>query len=145
MLIDQIIRYKNFKCTAHNKFFELNLYQKDPVNLHHWRADIARPADEIDLQATPKGSTMKEEVTVKIDKPEAKLGECSETKKEKNVEVLTLASTLGAAMLGDSYDGEDGEFSRGNYGGYDSECNGFDKDFTACSDSDCGYCGRCDY
>lgn len=42
-------RYKNFKCTTHNKFFEVNLYQKDPVNLHHWRLNIARPASDIDL------------------------------------------------------------------------------------------------
>ncbi|TGO60367.1 hypothetical protein BCON_0036g00580 [Botryotinia convoluta] len=41
--------YKNFKCTSHNKFFEVNLYQKDPVNVHHWRANIARPAGDIDL------------------------------------------------------------------------------------------------
>jgi hypothetical protein len=41
--------YKNFKCKSHNRFFELNLYQKDPVNKHHWRANIARPAAEIDL------------------------------------------------------------------------------------------------
>ncbi|KAJ5385298.1 hypothetical protein N7517_003209 [Penicillium concentricum] len=41
--------YKNFKCTAHNKFFEINLYQKDPVNQHHWRFNIARPASDIDL------------------------------------------------------------------------------------------------
>jgi hypothetical protein len=45
-------RYKNFKCTSHNKFFELNLYQKDPVNRHHWRANIARPAADIDLDAS---------------------------------------------------------------------------------------------
>lgn len=32
-----------------NRFFEVNLYQKDPVNRHHWRANIARPAAEIDL------------------------------------------------------------------------------------------------
>jgi hypothetical protein len=44
-------RYKNFKCASHNKFFELNLYQKDPVNRHHWRANIARPAADIDLDA----------------------------------------------------------------------------------------------
>lgn len=25
-------RYKNFKCLVHNKFFEVNIYQKDPVN-----------------------------------------------------------------------------------------------------------------
>lgn len=42
-------RYKNFKCTNHNKFFELNIYEKDPVNTYHWRANIARPAGDIDL------------------------------------------------------------------------------------------------
>lgn len=42
-------RYKNFKCSVHNRFFEINVYQKDPVNEHHWRANVARPAGEIDL------------------------------------------------------------------------------------------------
>ncbi|KAJ5742586.1 uncharacterized protein N7511_011336 [Penicillium nucicola] len=41
--------YKNFKCTTHNKFFEVNLNQKDPINQHHWRANIARPSQDIDL------------------------------------------------------------------------------------------------
>ncbi|KAH8680339.1 hypothetical protein BGZ61DRAFT_535409 [Ilyonectria robusta] len=41
--------YKNYKCVAHTKFFEVNLYQKDPVNKHHWRANLARPASSIDL------------------------------------------------------------------------------------------------
>ncbi|KAF5598220.1 major facilitator superfamily transporter [Fusarium pseudocircinatum] len=41
--------YKNYKCRGHNKFFEVNIYQKDPVNKHHWRANIARPAGSIDL------------------------------------------------------------------------------------------------
>ncbi|KAM5429291.1 hypothetical protein McanMca71_007700 [Microsporum canis] len=41
--------YKNFRCSLHNKFFEINLYQIDPINKHHWRATIARPAAEIDL------------------------------------------------------------------------------------------------
>ncbi|QKX58682.1 uncharacterized protein TRUGW13939_05809 [Talaromyces rugulosus] len=41
--------YKNFKCVTHNKFFELNIYQKDPVNQHHWRFNIARPATDIDI------------------------------------------------------------------------------------------------
>jgi hypothetical protein len=31
-------------------FFEVNIYQEDPVNKHHWRATIARPATDIDLQ-----------------------------------------------------------------------------------------------
>lgn len=42
-------RYKNFKCVAHSKFFELNIYQKDPINQHHWRLNIARPASDIDI------------------------------------------------------------------------------------------------
>lgn len=41
--------YKNFRCLDHNRFFEVNLYQKDPVNKHHWRVNVARPAGEIDL------------------------------------------------------------------------------------------------
>ncbi|KAK3705619.1 hypothetical protein LTR37_013227 [Vermiconidia calcicola] len=41
--------FKNWKCADHNKFFEINLYKKDPVNKHHWRADIDRPASSIDL------------------------------------------------------------------------------------------------
>lgn len=41
--------YKNFRCSNHDRFFELNLYQKDPVNKHHWRLDVARPSKEIDL------------------------------------------------------------------------------------------------
>ena len=42
-------RFKNFKCDSHNKFFEVNVYKKDPVNTHHWRANVARPAGDIDL------------------------------------------------------------------------------------------------
>ena len=43
------VRYKNFRCEGHDKFFEVNVYQKDPVNKHHWRANLARPATSIDL------------------------------------------------------------------------------------------------
>ncbi|KAK8055651.1 hypothetical protein PG993_000878 [Apiospora rasikravindrae] len=41
--------YKNYKCDTHDRFFEVNIYQKDPVNKHHWRANLARPASSIDL------------------------------------------------------------------------------------------------
>ncbi|KAF5517377.1 hypothetical protein CGCA056_v011419 [Colletotrichum aenigma] len=41
--------FKNFKCDIHDRFFEINLYQKDPINKHHWRANLARPASNIDL------------------------------------------------------------------------------------------------
>ncbi|KAE8371488.1 hypothetical protein BDV26DRAFT_298751 [Aspergillus bertholletiae] len=46
---EKLNSYKNFRCTQHNKFFELNLYRKDAVNTHHWRANVARPSNEIDL------------------------------------------------------------------------------------------------
>ena len=42
-------RYKNFRCEKHNKFFEINLYQKNPANKHHWRVNLARPSRDIDL------------------------------------------------------------------------------------------------
>lgn len=42
-------RFKNFKCDIHDRFFEINLYQKDPINKHPWRANLARPASNIDL------------------------------------------------------------------------------------------------
>ncbi|KFX91472.1 hypothetical protein O988_07741 [Pseudogymnoascus sp. VKM F-3808] len=51
---EKVNSYKNFRCLIHNKFFEVNLYQKDPVNMHHWRATISRPAEEIDIPAKPK-------------------------------------------------------------------------------------------
>jgi len=47
-------RYKNFVCETHNRWFELNLYRKDPVERDRKRVDTerpetARPANEIDL------------------------------------------------------------------------------------------------
>eukprot|EP00741_Cyanophora_paradoxa_P001198 tig00000459_g1156.t1 len=41
--------FKNFKCAPCDFFYELNLYERDPVNKHHLRADVARPASDIDL------------------------------------------------------------------------------------------------
>lgn len=41
--------YKNYRCSVHNKFFEINLYTKSAESKHHWRADVARPASNIDL------------------------------------------------------------------------------------------------
>ncbi|KAJ4860076.1 hypothetical protein T069G_05064 [Trichoderma breve] len=46
---EKLNSYKNFKCITHDKFFEVNLYQQNPTNRHHWRANIARPATDIDL------------------------------------------------------------------------------------------------
>ncbi|EXK76804.1 hypothetical protein FOQG_18468, partial [Fusarium oxysporum f. sp. raphani 54005] len=45
----KVNKYKIYKCQGHNKFFGVNIYQKDPINKHHWRVHIARPADSIDL------------------------------------------------------------------------------------------------
>jgi hypothetical protein len=41
--------YKNFKSSSENRFYEINIYRVNPINNHHWRADFARPASEIDL------------------------------------------------------------------------------------------------
>ncbi|CAH0044529.1 unnamed protein product [Clonostachys solani] len=46
---EKLNSYKNWKCEHHNKFFETNIYQQNPSNKHHWRLNIARPANEIDL------------------------------------------------------------------------------------------------
>ncbi|KAM0260043.1 hypothetical protein ACHAQJ_002967 [Trichoderma viride] len=56
--------YKNFKCGVHNRFFEVNLYQKNPTNAHHWRADLARPSKDIDLLFKERGVTTKTSVEV---------------------------------------------------------------------------------
>ncbi|KAI2623126.1 hypothetical protein GGR54DRAFT_638370 [Hypoxylon sp. NC1633] len=46
---EKLNSYKNFKCAKHDKFFEVNMYQKNAINTHHWRANIARPSRDIDL------------------------------------------------------------------------------------------------
>lgn len=48
------VRYKNFRCDRHNKFFEVNLYQKNLINAHHGRANLARPSTDIDLSLKKK-------------------------------------------------------------------------------------------
>lgn len=54
-------RYKNFQCQKHNKFFEINLYQKKLTNTHHWRATLARPSRDIDLQYRRKKDALDHE------------------------------------------------------------------------------------
>ncbi|PON21197.1 hypothetical protein TGAM01_v209923 [Trichoderma gamsii] len=51
---EKLNSFKNFKCGSHNKFFEVNLYQKNPINRHHWRANLARPSTDIDLSLKQK-------------------------------------------------------------------------------------------
>ncbi|KAK4210628.1 hypothetical protein QBC37DRAFT_447851 [Rhypophila decipiens] len=46
---EKVNSYKNFRCTRHDKFFELNFYQKNATNTHHWRSNLARPSRDIDL------------------------------------------------------------------------------------------------
>ncbi|CAG8951874.1 hypothetical protein HYFRA_00005678 [Hymenoscyphus fraxineus] len=52
---EKLNTYKNFKCAIHDLFFELNIYKKNPINKHHWRANIARPAGAIDLHPSSPG------------------------------------------------------------------------------------------
>lgn len=63
-------RYKNFRCARHNKFFEVNLYQRNPIVKHHWRANLARPAQNIDLalrQSNPSRLLSKEITEANMD------------------------------------------------------------------------------
>lgn len=53
---EKLNSYKNFRCAKHNRFFEVNLYQKNAINTHHWRATLARPSRDIDLSFRRKGT-----------------------------------------------------------------------------------------
>ncbi|PNP49969.1 hypothetical protein THARTR1_09300 [Trichoderma harzianum] len=72
---EKLNSYKNFKCTAHDKFFEVNLYQENPINRHHWRANIARPATDIDLVYRQKKEKEKEKSTQAIKVEDTKQGD----------------------------------------------------------------------
>lgn len=66
----------------HNLFFELNIYKKSPVNKHHWRANIARPAGDIDLN--PGGSGSSATVQPPVIKPGGEILNISSVKQEEN-------------------------------------------------------------
>lgn len=102
----------------HNRFFEVNLYQKNPTNAHHWRSNLARPSRDIDLAFRRNQQEQQ--------RTEPTGGSVTEQEKsldDKNPENAT--SEKVASIMIDS-DREPME------------------DFTAC-DKECGYCGRCDY
>jgi hypothetical protein len=158
-------RYKNFKCTSHSKFFELNLYQRDPVNRHHWCANIARPAADIDLDATSGGQVSAQRTAsddTEIEGPSTirkNTGDESKVDSAKpatdfdhsiarvltgipkmSLEEVTkgVGSTTVDERAGDLLKDEDGDDEWVDYGrgGYDE-----DLDYTACS-LECGYCGH---
>ncbi|KAE8452041.1 hypothetical protein EG329_002206 [Mollisiaceae sp. DMI_Dod_QoI] len=168
--------YKNFKCVRHNKFFELNIYEKDPVNKHHWRANIARPAEDIDLptQASTSSEAPGTIPTLKAS-PEATSsiiadnGNCQSSNVVESSPASALgrvpfqASTASSAIISlfasadeaegremrfvgvyddDDDEDEDDIWYNSPFGGVDTQS---EKDFTACSADDCGYCGHCDY
>ncbi|KAM3558131.1 hypothetical protein MY1884_004151 [Beauveria asiatica] len=114
--------YKNFRCQTHDKFFELNIYQKDPVNLHHWRANLARPARDIDLQ-TPRMTLAK--------------GDASSAGTSRSA-ALAGSGIMSAANEKNEYAGT--LWQRESF----SDRYSLVKDLTAC-DQECGYCGECDY
>jgi hypothetical protein len=156
----------------HNKFFELNLYQKDPVNKHHWRANIARPSADIDLDANKVGQGSAHNNTsekAQVDQLPAGQGSSTKTtgaKTETSTEALVASVTTAIGSSRFAIDG----IGQGIYGSSDrapryveetrfsddfiDDLDDFDggygsdnshKDFTACSLEDCGYCGHCDY
>lgn len=149
-------RYKNFKCVVHNKFFEVNLYQKDPVNSHHWRANIARPSDEIDLDtkrggqsSTTKNTLTKAELDKRLPDPALNTDVDSQDLEpiarvvESAVKPDTYSSSQSTTRVDDTHFSNNSDHDFEDFeGGYGSERSA--KDFAACN-SDCGYCGHCDY
>jgi hypothetical protein len=158
-------RYKNFRCASHNKFFELNLYEKDPVNTHHWRANIARPATEIDLlptsaRATGSGTTSTDtkegtaKSTVHSPSELAQPSDSNDTFKKEDGDPIKfeklekVADGFKASHPEDdgNMDSDDGEdFDDDHRYDYYKSDDESEKDFTACSADDCGYCGHCTY
>ena len=115
-------RYKNYKCEIHNKFFEVNVYQKDPINRHHWRATLARPARDIDLppRAAP-GQTNTPNATY--------------TATSTGRETRESNAGLQADMDDDVPESPVRDV-------YDCWSDAPMKDLTAC-DKECSYCGNC--
>ncbi|KAL8706817.1 MAG: hypothetical protein Q9201_000188 [Fulgogasparrea decipioides] len=74
---EKLNSYKNFRCGKHNRFFEINLYQKNPTNAHHWRINLARPSKDIDLafrrKDTEAESSNKEEESAEQEEKQALL------------------------------------------------------------------------
>jgi hypothetical protein len=159
-------RYKNFRCAAHNKFFELNLYEKNPINTHHWRANIARPATEIDLLPTSARATGSvttppntKDDTAKSPVPStselAQISDSNDTVKKEDGDTVEseklekLADSFKASHLEDdgNMDDDYGEdFDDDNrYDDFSRSDDESEKDFTACSADECGYCGHCTY
>jgi hypothetical protein len=165
-------RYKNFKCTAHIGFFALNLYQKDPVNKHHRRANIARPSADIDLDTNKGGQgSANNNASEKAQVGQLPANQASGTKTT-GAKTETSTPALVASVttaIGSSRFAIDGN-GQGIYGSSDrtpryveekrfsddfiDDLDDFDggygsdnshKDFTACSSEECGYCGHCDY
>jgi hypothetical protein len=119
--------YKNYRCDDHNKFYEVNIYQKDPVNRHHWRATLARPARDIDLNTqTALSHTVS---TVPAPDPPS-------TRVTPSSAVTTSDWHPGGSGVRFIYDGGIG------FGSVSDDARAMD--FTAC-DQECGYCGDCDY
>ncbi|BCR96437.1 uncharacterized protein AKAW2_21377S [Aspergillus luchuensis] len=68
---EKLNSYKNFRCEKHNKFYEVNLYQRNPTISHHWRVNLARPSRDIDLALRTEEHQMKE-IRVGIESSEYK-------------------------------------------------------------------------
>jgi hypothetical protein len=120
------------------------LYQKDPVNRHHWRAKFARPSTEIDLDPKKGGQSSTAKITSKeTDKPPPDLAlNTNDDSLDFGLIARGLVAEsivkLNAYSLSQSLDYDFDDFD----GGYGSERSA--EDFAACN-SDCGDCGDCDY
>ncbi|KAL6786475.1 hypothetical protein J3E68DRAFT_420604 [Trichoderma sp. SZMC 28012] len=102
---EKLNSYKNFKCSTHDKFFEVNLYQQNPTNRHHWRANIARPATDIDLVYRQKKEKSTQDIKAEDMKQEDHSGEpehggpSSSTLPDPTLQVNKVASELDIPAL----------------------------------------------
>ncbi|KAK0099720.1 hypothetical protein ONS95_013387 [Cadophora gregata] len=161
---EKLNKYKNFKCTIHDMFFEGNVYQKNPLNLHHWRANVARPAWNIDLPTNSASQNPNSPISTTADlylevvksEPCAQendsLGLGNEPKQKSNTDLrpgaaLQSVSTDKKELLIEEpvYYNDDFSDSRDEDWSRSSSRSARGDDFTACSVDDCGYCGRCSY
>ena len=110
----------------------MNVYQKDPLNQYHWRANLARPARDIDLPPPTRNETTS---SIHVAPPQSpQIENASEKVQSPDDEGESDSLEAGLSW------GNDGDYD--DYGNYSEDC--VDKDFTAC-DRECGHCGRCPY
>ncbi|KAH8654899.1 hypothetical protein BGZ61DRAFT_372921 [Ilyonectria robusta] len=94
---EKLNAYMNFKCEVHNKFYEVNLYQKNPTNAHHRLVNLAQPSKEIDLAFRQRGAETESFKGDEVKERENRWGPLSSVVQRKNF-LKTLQESSKSAM-----------------------------------------------